>query len=227
MPGPFASLNGISLVRGRIWIPFSGIWQADLVLDTQTDVSGPLVLKVADITATCRRVRSVSEVGARGIRVIGGAGGWRQKVGPRQYAPGISSAVVLADAASSPTIDDTRAVGGGLVGETVVVDSPVTLTGYVRRQGAAGQVLNDLAEGVWWMGFDGVTHVGARSTTPIVSDFTIAGITGARGQYTVATETLADWTPGRTFTSPVVSGNISEVEHRIDKGNLRTMVLSQ
>jgi hypothetical protein len=210
----YVALDGVPVIHGAIVLPFSGIWMADLVLSEPKDLTGPQVLTIADESYKCTPVRAVNFSGARGTRVVGGAAGWRKVIGPRQYSSTVMLGTVLRDAANA-------------VGEQIAVDVDRQIgTNYIRSQGPATMALNALLGASWWMDPAGVVQTKARTVTPIVGDFTAMRVTGASGIWEIATEGVADWTPGRSFSGPTSSGVISRVEHKIAKGKLRTLVMS-
>lgn len=212
----YVSLSGVQVVHGSITIPFSGIWMADVVLTEPKDVTGRQVLQLSDTKFSCTVVRAIDFAGARGVRLIGGAAGWRNELPPKQYGSWqvpVQMSVVLQDAAAAAK-------------EAIVVAADRQMPSFVRRKQAASFVLNELLGPSWWMDFDGVVQTAPRVTTPIASDFIAEGVVGAAGIWKIATETIADWTPGRTFKGPTSSGTISRVQHMIAKGSLRTVVHS-
>jgi hypothetical protein len=217
----FASLSGIPIVGLHLVIPALGLWHVDAVLSQMTDVSGLQVLQLSGSTWTCTAVRAADFAGASGLRLVAGAAGWRKNVPAKQYASpaGVPTATVLGDAAAS-------------VGEAPpVLDLSVPATvgnNYVRQDGAASLVLNDLQNrGVlhWWADPSGVVQTMPRPSSAVASPFVAEAVYGASGWYRIATEFPGNWLPGSTFTGATVSGTISRVEHRIAHGRLWTEVL--
>ena len=95
------------------------------------------------------------------------------------------------------------------VGETVAFFGPADSIGlaYVREAGPAQRVLRQLAGELWWITPAGVTAIqGTRDVSLIKSAFDVLDYRGASGRVHVATEVLADWMPGRTFTAPTLEG---------------------
>lgn len=210
----YVALDGVPVIFGAIILPFSGIWMADLVLAEPKDLSGKQTLTLSDATYTCTPVRAVSFSGARGVRVVGGAGGWAKGIPAKAYANGIKLSAVLSDVASA-------------AGEQLVLDADKTLGQFIRPQGPASKTLQMVLGAAWWMDPLGVVQTKARDTSPIGVDYTAIRVTGASGLWEIATEDVAAWTPGRSFRGPTSSGVISRVEHKVSKGMLRTVVLSE
>jgi hypothetical protein len=214
----YAECNGLRIVSGSIAIPAYGTWVADLKLATPDPLSGPVTLTIADLTMRGTIVTTDTFAGLREVRLVGGAGGWRNAIPAQAYqsAAGINLSLVLKDAAA-------------LVGETVnvVTDTQVGFA-FVREAAPAERVLRQIA-GFWWIDLTGVTQVGTRTNGTIASAYTVISYDGARGLFEIATETLGDWMPGRTFTNALVPvpQTISLVRIDIeDGGKLRHWVLS-
>jgi hypothetical protein len=212
----YASINGATIVKGQVSIPAWGIWHADLWLDHAFVVGSPATLVIADLSATCTVVRSVDWTGQRGVRVVGGYGGWRQVVAPQQYdnPAGITVSTVVGDTATA-------------VGERVVIATDAQLgVQWIRARGAASEVLDEIAPDAWWMGLDGVTHLGPRDLSAITGVFTATWVDQPANVVRIATENPAEWLPGKTYAGPQVQGTIDRVQHWIDAGKFRTEVVN-
>ena len=212
----YASINGVTVVRGQTAIPAWGIWHADLWCDRAIPITSPATLTIADLTATCTVVRSVDWTGQRGVRVVGGYGGWRRAVPGQQYSnpAGLNASTVISDTAAD-------------VGEQVVLATDRQIgTQWLREASAASDVLQSIAPGAWWMGLDGVTHVGPRATGAITGTFTATWVDQPGNIVRIATENPAEWLPGKTYAGPQVRGTIDRVHHWIDAGKFRTEVVN-
>ena len=212
----YAAINTIPIVRGRITIPGWGNWHADIWCDGDLPIGTSARIELADLVAVGTVVRDVAWTGQRGVRVVGGAGGWRKAVGAQQYAnpPGLTMSTILSDTATD-------------VGETVVVAVDRSVgTQWLRCAGAASDALYALADEGWWVGLDGVTHVGDRLPGAIVSVFTATAVDQPANIVTVATENPADWLPGKTYAGPTASGTIDRVTHHITAMTMRTEVVN-
>jgi hypothetical protein len=217
----FADLSGIPIVRGSLVLSYGGLFHADVTLDRAVDppLSGAQLLNLGGTVYTCSVVRSLDFVGSRSVRLVGGQGGWRKDVPPKQYnePSGISTAAILRDVAVT-------------VGELVPVldvSTPNTVfDDFVRGGGAASLVLTRLLGDGWWMDTTGAIKTGPRLSTPITSDFSVESVRGASGIVTVHTEDVASWTPGRTFSGPtIVTQTINRIEHVIESGSFSTRVM--
>ncbi len=212
----YAAVNGLPIVRGRISLPGWGIWHADIWTDGDLPIGTAARIELADLVAVGTVVRDVAWTGQRGVRVVGGAGGWRKAVGAQQYAnpPGLTMSTILSDTAAD-------------VGETVVVATDRSVgVQWMRSAGQASDALYALADEAWWVDLDGVTHVGDRVPGAIVSVFTATGVDQPSNVVTVATENPADWLPGKTYQGTSVGGTIDRVTHHISAMRMRTEVVN-
>lgn len=213
-----ADLSGIPIVHGRITVPYSGLWHADLALATPTDISGAQTLHFAGAAWICAYVRAIDFTGDRGVRVVGGFGGWRTTIPAKQYGGGtVGTIMVLSDAA-------------GVCGEsTPILDTSVPASvgpGWARQFGLASQVLYQILGANWWMGTTtGVVSGGTRTFGVISSPFQALAVKGASGVYEIGTDSPNDWQPGLTFDGPTATATISRVTHIITPDKLRTEVM--
>lgn len=161
MTDAYASLNGEACAQVALRVPAIGPWSAEVDFSADGAVSDPCVLKLGPTLQLTAAIVS-EQAGVFGLqrklRLVGGAGGWRQRVEPKAYHndAGIKALSVAQDAAR-------------LVGETLGDFVPARErigNDYVRSDRLAAHVLEDvIGAGVgWWVGFDGRTNVGQRPT---------------------------------------------------------------
>jgi hypothetical protein len=217
------TVNGKRVPAASITLPFYGAWSAELSIDTPSSIGEPgaaAELVVGDLTLHGTIVRGGVFAGDQGARIVGGAGGWRKSIAPKGYtqAAGVRLSLVLEDAARA-------------VGESVVVATERTLgTSWARRAGKAERMLTRLTGGAWWVDAAGKTQTAARATEAITTPFTVIKRSNSQGRIEVATESIASWQPGRTFTSPALTGTqtISAVSIVAEgSGKLRVSVLTK
>lgn len=211
----YATLGIAPVLVGRMVIPFAGLWHASLVLTSDTPSPGPQILTIGTSTWICSPVRDIVFSGQRGILVVGGSGGWRTSVSPKQYGQGaIPIAGILADAATA-------------CGELPPVGAVGVVPAYVRKGApyAAATVLQELLGDGWWVDDTGVVQATPRLPAPVLSPFDAMSVDGAVGLYEIATESPFDWTPGATFLGTTVSGTVSRVMHAITPDRLRTEIM--
>lgn len=213
----FCQLNGTPCQRAYINFPFAGFWHADVKLVNTVDVTGPQTLIFGGLTLTCAVYRAINFAGARGIRLIGGNGAWRNQIPPLYYQNpgGVLASLVLSDAATA-------------CGELAPAVAPdfVVGTSYTRSAVRASTTLNDVLGNTWWLSNGGQVQNATRPSPAIVSEFIPTQVRGAAGLYTIATEVPEDWVPGATFVGPTVSGTISRVMFQVEGIAVRTEVLA-
>lgn len=215
------AINGARVVTGSVTIPRRGMFTADVSMADAANLTGPVVLTMGKLRLKGAAFRQAAFGGARSARLVGGTAGWRKTIKYRSYSheAGVRLSSVIGDAARD-------------AGERVVIASDkVVGTFYVRERAKAERVLHALTDGEWFVDADGVTQVGVtRSSAPITSAFTVVTWLGGRGRFEIATDHLEDWTPGRTFTAPTVTGpqTINTVQISADNdGKVRVIVLTE
>ncbi len=212
----YASLNDRVITEAEIQIPRVGIWCADVALDDGAAIANgtAVTLKLAGLTLAGTVRRGESWQGAWRGRVVGGSDGWRKEIGPAGYRSplGVHAGIVLRDAARA-------------VGETVSLDADFSVGPFfARMRGPAARLLSIL-DVSWYMRTDGVTVVGARPGGSIATPFDVIDGSPELGTYTIATEYPEDFAPGRSLVSATIAQKtISAVVHRLNAGNLRTVV---
>jgi hypothetical protein len=221
----FAALNGDRVVSGRISVPSSRLWTADVVTALSQDIPetpGGLTLTLGNVTFTGTVFREATYGGVRSVRVVGGFGGWRNTLAARYYAlpAGVPLSMVLSDAASELG-EPTPTIASPLAGTNV---GPA----FTRPAEPGTYVLEQLATPYWWMQPNGTIYVGARATGPITSTFQVTEYHGRSGMFTVYPDVIGDWMPGRSFSTPQIGtpNPVSYVEFVIaEDGKLRAEVL--
>lgn len=215
----FATFAGQRVISLSLTWPAWGLWAADVSLASSSPIpSTAAPLTIGPLTLIGSAFRAASFAGSRSARIVGGYGGWGDPVPSQAYrGSNVRISTVLRDVAT-------------LVGEKVSVDIPdANLGGFVREAARASRVLRQVAGSSWWIAPDGVTHVGPRTDGQITSDFQVIGWSGKEGSFTIATEAVDDWSPGRAFTAPTVTGTQVVGYTQIDMNNdgrLRIKVLS-
>lgn len=152
------ALGGVAATRCLLTVPQVGPWYADVDLVDDTVVTGRVTLQVGGLTlsGTVDARHDGTQGVVRRTRVVAGAGSWGRTVAAKHYHndAGVRALLVAQDAAreageSLGTFSVTGAVG---------ID-------YVRASGQASAALVDvIGETPWWVDYDGVTQVVARSS---------------------------------------------------------------
>jgi hypothetical protein len=213
-------VNGKRVPAATITRPYYGAWTADVSIDTAGMIDDASTLVIGDATLIGTAIRKGIFAGDQGARIVAGGGGWRKSLPAKGYSQiaGVQKSLVLKDAARA-------------VGETIVLDTDGSIGKfYARSSGKAERVLALLAGGKWWIDDAGKTQLGPRASDPITTPFTVIKRSNSRGQIEIATESIASWVPGRTFTSPALTGTqtISSVSITADgAGKLRVSVLTK
>ncbi len=212
--GPYASANGQRVTTLDLARPFLGLPVADVALATGAPLASPVSLVVGNLTLAMAvmldpftgkpRVRTFA--GVTHARLVGGAGTWSTRVtlAPYKAPPGaqVMLSTVLRDVAmATGSTDATRErvrLAAGL-------DRALGAF-YVPEGGApAGRLLATLAGALWWMDAQGVTQIAkTRTAGAITTPASLDAYDGGRAWLTVATEDLAGWRPGATYSSPTV-----------------------
>lgn len=208
----FAEISGNRVVSGSICILALGVWYADMLLDQSVQMSGPQTVSLGPLQMKGTSVIDGAFTGSTRVRVVGGAAGWRRTIPAKSYQHdlGVKKSTVIGDAARA-------------VGETVSIAKDGILgSAFVRQGGPASRVLNQVGD-IWYVRADGVTVIGPRDDTKIVSEFSVISAQLAVGQLVVATDNPQDWTPGRKFATETISERtLSAVMHKLDKDQFRT-----
>jgi hypothetical protein len=208
----FCEVSGRRVVSGSICILALGVWYADLLLDQPSSVVGAQTISLGPLQMQGTSVIQGTFTGSTRCRILAGKAGWRESVAAKSYQHdlGVKKSTVIGDVAKA-------------VGETAIVSTDgIVGTAFVRQSGPAARVLNQVGD-FWYVRADGVTVVGPRPSSLIMTAFDVMSAQLAVGQLVVATENPEDWTPGRKFSTPTISERtLSAVMHKIDKDAVRT-----
>jgi hypothetical protein len=198
-------------------VPWYGLPVADISLASDAPLATAVTLKVGNLSLSMTAIRSRAFAGVRYARLVGGAGGWATKVTmtPLRNAAGVLLSTALRDLAA-------LAIGPGGASETVKLASDKVLGGFfVPETGAsAGRILGGLAAPLWWIDATGVTQVAAtRPAKTIATQANVEWLDGRKGLAGVATEDVASWLPGATFTGPTVPTGLTIRDTLITSGD--------
>lgn len=204
-----ATINGRPVLEGRVHLPAWGIWTAVVETDLTTETTGAATIVLGDLTLKGTIVSAgVADATRTRYRVVGGAGGWGRTVAGKAYTNdlGIKRALVAGDAARD-------------CGETMGTVTGTVGVSYVRHEGPAARVLDDVAARDWYVDELGVTQIGRRARSTVTPAPHVLTVDAARGRVDIAPELLAGLVPG-----VVVSGvEALDVEHTVGgDGKVRT-----
>lgn len=224
-----ATLNGFLAVTARVQIPAWGIWWAVAEVAEEVTLSGAAELQIGDLVLRGTIVSGGPFQGASRYRIVGGAGGWAREIPGKSYANdlGLKPAKLLLDAASAAgeTFDETTIPTASILVTAGVSQGSIGTVGtaFVRENGPASRVLEQLYPAGWYVGEDGVTRIGRRAQKQIeqaAADAVRQSADLARGTMALATNTIAALVPG-----VVVDGlEAVDVEHELAAGKLRTRI---
>jgi len=207
-----ATLNGHRCTRARAQIPAWGVWYAEATIDAEVALAGAVTLQLGDLALAGTVISGGAGDGEASYRIVGGAGGWGSNVAARGYAndAGVRLATVLADLAQA-------------AGETLDLGSVAATTigpAWTRAAAPAGRTLEQLAPESWYVGVDGITRMGRRSSSRYSGTAVRIDQDLVRGTIDLATEAIAALLPGA-----IVDGvEAVDVRHELSARGLRTTI---
>lgn len=219
----YLTVNGIECVRGKITIPLTGCWVADIVAEPQS-ATGQFPNPGGSVTMTIGQQsfqgivrRSSNPFGTVFARLIGGAGGLPTELEPRAYQ-NTTAQNVLRDA-----LDDCGEVLASSSDQTGLNQS---LASWVRLAGPGWQTLGNLVEYVdvfetWRVLPSGQIWVGAESwpQTNLQSYELLSYLPhDLRAEIYSDTPSIL---PGQSF----LGGEVTSVEHDVEPAKVVTTVL--
>lgn len=208
-----ATLADRAVLRARVHLPAWGIPWAECTLTEEADLHGAVTLSIADFTLTATIMSGgPGPKGRSRFRLAAGAGGWGKTLRAWSYAndAGVKASQVIQDAA--------RECGESL--EAATLPDTRLGPGYVREEGPAARVLEDIAPSRWYVGTDGITRIGKRRATDAPPDLQIGGIDKAFGTIDIAADAIAALVPGVTIEGL----EAVDVLHELEPGALRTSI---
>ena len=144
--------------KGRITLPLTGCWHADLWADMQTVPSGQVVATLSGVDMPAHIQRAEIVQGLLQMRLVGGRGGMAKNATPRHYAQPLVRHILgdlLADAGEALSTTSTASVLG------------TGLSYWTSLAVPTGSLLQALTEIVgesvnWRVLFDGTVWIGER-----------------------------------------------------------------
>lgn len=205
--------------RVTVHVPSVGPWWADVVFETAPDVSGVVTIRVGELELV--GTIDPTHDGVRGLerrsRIVAGAGGWGTLLAPKAYHndAGVKASTVAEDAARE---------AGETLGDFAPVVERIGID-YVRESGPASRTLEDVIGAVpWWVGYDGVTRVGARGTsTPVAGSFDVLEHVVDERLVTLAADDLRSVGIGSILTDGLLETpqTVSELELAVEPDSVR------
>lgn len=209
-----ATANDLPVIDLRLNLPKSGVWHADVSVETEENLAGQVVVAVAG----SRFVGTVREggntLGTWVGRLSAGQGGLRATLPAKQYRE-----VPL----SVPLGDILRVSKESLSREAQPAVTTKHLRGWVMRAGPAGEALvalMQLASSAWRFLPDGTLWVGTEAWRPVTLEHELLIDDPRERKAVVFTETPGSLLPGATF----LDKHVSYVSHQLLDGVLRSHV---
>jgi len=173
------------ITNAVVTVPSWGVGYVDLALDAEVELTGLQTVTIADVSIVATVTSGGPSEGRSGYRLAFGHGGWGTVLPKKGYADdaGVKRATLIADAAG--------ACGEVVTGATSERVGPH----YARASGPASAVL---PAGAWYVGFDGVTRLGAWPSSEYSGPATRTKTDPARGVITLTTDSLVGLVPGAT-----------------------------
>lgn len=156
MKDSFASVNGVPATSLRLVVGQVGPWVVDAILEEDTPMEGRVLMRIGEHQLSGTISPNSGAFGLKGaLRIVAGANGWGRIIPPKPYHndAGVKTFIVASDAAR----ECGEAFG------TFAPSAERVGAHYARTEGLASNSLEDLiGEALWWVDYDGITHVGAR-----------------------------------------------------------------
>lgn len=214
------TIGTAAVTRGVMRLPLSGVWVADLDVDTDAELAGQVVITADGGTFVGTVISGAVSHGLWRGRIVGGAAGLRAELPARAYRGALLADVladVLAEAgeaadASSAALDVNVSLWHRLAGP-----ASSTVAEVARAAGLASRVT---AAGAVWMGAETWPDAPDGDVTLIDSD-------PRRGTYTVSGDV---WTilPGLLWVvrdeAADTAVRVGDVRHEIDGQTVTTTV---
>ncbi|MGL4442657.1 MAG: hypothetical protein ACRCU1_03460 [Alsobacter sp.] len=208
------TINGLSILRGRVTLRLVGAWDAELYISgTDTaQVTGPVVLELGGVPMVGFATAGKDDGGRVTVRVVGGAGGLSAAVGPQGYR--------------KPTRREVLSSALAIGGETLSFLSDGTVDGLLdhwsRRAGTVAEAVRLVAEHAgahWRVLLDGTVWVGTEAWLPVEPEHTVEDQSPTNDRVTVTVES-ASILPGTTF----LGLQVSAVRYELGSKKLRAIV---
>jgi len=211
-----AKVNGYDLISGSVLMPQQGAWSADLVVDAPNpgvvlggvgiDLGGQVALKGTTTSAG-------SLAGRVSLRVVGGAGKLNAILKPKGYR-----AIPLRNPLQDLMADSGETLSGAVNPGVLAT----ILARWTRFLESTAQGLDDLADragATWRVLYDGTVWMGTDSypAVNVAADLLSGDPHLGRVELGVETPQLV---PGVSF----LGRNVSQVQHVISEGSIRTVV---
>lgn len=222
----FCTVAGLNVLDGLVYLPRTGVWHADLNVDSFSPLSGSVSIQLGSQTLNGTVTRSGSDVSKRlRVRIVGGNAGLGKVLPPKSYWQ-VPLRIPLTDAITG-------------AGETLSATADPNLLGMqllawsCMQGGTAGGVVGALMASVpntaWRVLIDGTVWCGYESWPPSsLPDTVTIHSEPEKGRVTIASD-APSVLPGTAFSytppgSATQTKNVSYVRHVIRPDSIRTLV---
>lgn len=206
---------GCDILEAHVLMPPRGAWTADLVLDTEAgpSIDAPIAINLSSLTLSGTVVSGGATNRLTTLRVIGGGGGINTKLSPKDYR-GVPARV--------PLIDALEAAGEKLSDSCdeslLAIEIPRWVT-FAESMAAFLDEMADHLKATWRMLADGTVWIGVDTFPAVKLEYEMLKNTPHLGVMEIGVESPT-LVPGVNF----MGQNVSQVEHVIAEGAIRTVV---
>lgn len=205
------TVNGLPLLRATVILPKTGIWTADIQVQSGEQLSGEVVIVLAGL-----ELRGTVEVGGpyreRGwYRVAAGALTWRNELEARAYRSeaGVKLSTVLADVAREADEDIQEDIATTRLGPA-----------FVRFEDAAARTLDLTNPSGWYVDELGFTRAGVRPAVPYTLEYRVLDKRPDERRLLIAAEDITGLVPGAVLEGM----EAATVRHELTPDSIRSHV---
>ena len=214
----FCTLNNQRVIRGTLVLPRTGVFHADLVVDTPIPLAGAVTLVFADGAVVYSGTILCGNVfqDTFHCRIVGGAARWNRAIAAKYYR-GAPVRLPLQDIVTEAGEQLSPACSADLLARI--------LPKWARSKGLAADALHALLDEIdatWRVLPDGSLWVGTETWPTLEFSHTVLADNPADGFFEIGSE-LPTLRPGVTFGGR----KISAVVHSLDADHVRTQAWTE